>query len=145
MSAGRLCSRSVATAWPTESIRTAARRMAENEVGTLVVMEADGLSRALGIVTDRDITVRCVAANLDPDQTEIAKVMTTPVESVIETTPIEDAISRMASAATRRLVVAGKDGRLVGILSLDDVLDLLSEEIQPIARLLEKQRPHLPG
>jgi CBS domain-containing protein len=143
MTAGTICSRVVATASPTESVRAAAQRMAENEVGTLVVIAGDGPGRALGIVTDRDIAVRCVAKNADPDKTVISKVMTAPVQSVDEHTPVEEAVSRMAVSATRRLVVTGAGQRAVGILSLDDVLDVLAEEAGSIARLLEKQKPHV--
>ena len=145
MSAGKICSRVIATASPDESIRMAARRMAEFDVGTLVILGSDDQKRAIGVVTDRDIAVRCVAGKVDPDQTRVSDVMTTPVQSVSEHTPIEEAISQMASGATRRLVVTGDGDRVVGILSLDDILDLLIEETGPIGRLLEKQRPHIPA
>ncbi len=69
--------------------------------------------------------------------------MTAPVQSVDEETPIEEALSRMAGAATRRLVVTGKGRSLIGILSLDDVPELLVEEAVSIGRLLEKQRPSI--
>lgn len=145
MSAGKICTRVVATVSPRESIRVAARRMAENDVGSLVVVNLDGVTQAAGIITDRDITVRCVAGKLDPDTTPVSRVMTSPVVSVDESTPIEQAVSRMATAATRRLVVTGDGHRFVGILSVDDILDLLVEEAKAVARLLEKQTPHLTG
>lgn len=143
MSAGKICSRVVAMVAPHESVRVAARRMAENEVGTLVVVDVNAVAQAAGIVTDRDIAIRCVAGNLDPDTTPVSLVMTSPVVSVDESTPIEEAASRMASAATRRIVVTAEGHRLVGILSVDDVLDLLIEEAKSVARLLEKQTPHI--
>jgi CBS domain-containing protein len=141
MSAGTICTRVVATASPSETVRTAARRMAENDVGTLVVMGPNG--SPAGLVTDRDLTIRCLAPGLDPDQTQLAQVMTTPVQSIDEHTPIEQAISRMASAGIRRLVVTGPARGLVGLLSLDDVLDLLVEETAAVGRLLEKQAPRI--
>lgn len=141
MSVGRICSRVVVLASPSESIRAAARRMAENDVGSIVAIESNGT--AIGVLTDRDIAIRCVAANVDPDKTPISKVMTTPVQSVYEHTPIEEAVSRMAVAATRRLVVTGEEGKLIGILSLDDVLDQLIGEVGSIGRLLTKQQPHI--
>lgn len=141
MSAGRICSRMVATAWPNEQIRVAAHRMAEQEVGTLVVVEGDGAGGAVGMVTDRDIALRCVAAGLDPDHATVAQIMTTPVKAIDEDTPIEEAIARMAEKGTRRLVVTGEGKRLVGILSIDDILGVLIEEAGPIGRLLEKQSP----
>ena len=144
MSVGRICSRLVVTVSSVESVRVAARRMAENGVGTLVVANLDGVIQASGIVTDRDIAVRCVAESLDPDRTPVSRVMTAPAGSVDESTPIEEAVRMMASAATRRLIVTGDDHRLIGILSLDDVLDLLVEEIESVGRLLKKQVPHVP-
>ena|SRR3990172_556711 len=144
MSAGRICSRVMATAWPTETVRVAAQRMAENDVGTLVVLEPDGASRAVGIVTDRDIAVRCVARSLDPGKTRVSTIMTAQVQSIDQEVPVEDALSRMASAGTRRLVVTGDGHAVLGILSLDDVLDLRTQEAASIGRLLEKQKPHIP-
>lgn len=143
MSAGTICSRIIVTAMPGESVRTAARRMAENEVGTVVVLHPELQGRPLGIITDRDLAVRCVARGIDPDETPISRIMTTPVVSVEEHTPLVDALSRMSGAAVRRVVVTGEEGRAVGILSLDDALDLLVVEANSLGRLLEKQRPAL--
>jgi CBS domain-containing protein len=145
MSAGSICSRVVATAWPTESVRVAARRMAKDDVGTVVVVEADGPDQAIGMLTDRDIVIRCVAGGLDPDATPVSKVMSTPVHAVDEHVSVEDAIAKMAGTATRRLVVTSRDRAAIGILSLDDVLDLLGEETRSIGRLLEKQKPRIPA
>jgi CBS domain-containing protein len=133
----------VATAVPTETIRTAARRMAENEVGTLVVVSGDAESRALGVITDRDITIRGVAEGRDLDRTPVSALMSTPVQSVNQATPIEQALARMGTSATRRLVVTGDRDRPIGILSLDDVLELLALEAEAIGRLLGKQKPEI--
>ena len=145
MSAGRICQRVVVTATPGESVRTAASRMAENDVGTLVVVEPAFPNEAIGIVTDRDITIRAVATGLDLGITPVSQIMTTPVHSVPEHTPIEEAVARMARTAGRRLVVTGEQNRPVGMLSLDDVLHLLSAEATSIGRLLKQQKPHVRG
>ena len=140
MNAGRLCTRVVATAAPTETVRAAATRMSENDVGTLVVLGGEH-GVPIGLVTDRDLVVRCIAAGLNPDTTPVSKVSSAPLHVVDEQTPIEDALSRIAQAGVRRLVVTGPDQSLVGVLSLDDVLDLLVEEVSAIGRLLQKQAP----
>jgi CBS domain-containing protein len=145
MSVGALCSRVVATAWPGESIRVAARRMAELDVGTLVVVDAEGAGEPFGIVTDRDVAIRCVAGNVDPDRMPISAVMTTPVQSIDENASIDEAVSRMAIAATRRLVVTAQGQGLVGILSLDDLLGLFIDEAASIGQLLERQAPSIPA
>lgn len=144
MNAGSICSRIVATAAPAEKVRVAAKRMAVNDVGTLVVLNAGEHHEAVGIVTDRDIAIRCVAGDLDPDIANVSQVMTQPVASVDEFTHVDAAIAKMAANGTRRLIVTGDGHRLVGILSLDDVLEMLARELGPIGHLLEQQQPHIP-
>ena len=99
----------------------------------------------IGMLSDRDIALRCVAEGLDPKTTAIEAVMTAPVRSVPETTPIEDALQLMANAPLRRLVVTDAKGGLAGILALDDVLELLAEEQATIGRLLRRLSPSVAG
>jgi CBS domain-containing protein len=122
-----------------------AARRAQYDVGTIVVMDVRSPDHPAGLVTDRDIAVRCVAEGLNPDETPVARLMTSPAQTIDEGTPVEDATRRMASAGTRRLVVTDASGRAVGILSLDDVLDVVVEETGAIGRLLHKQQPHVVG
>lgn len=145
MSVGRICSRVLATASPRETVRVAAERMAEFEVGTLVVLDAAGSGRPAGLVTDRDIVTRCVAERLDPAATPVERAMSTPVRTVDEHAPIEEAATQMATDGTRRLVVTGDGGRVVGIISLDDLLDGLAIQLGAIGRLLAEQRPAMPA
>jgi CBS domain-containing protein len=119
--------------------------MAVNDVGTLVVLDAAGHNEAIGIVTDRDIAIRCVAGDMDPDTANVSQVMTQPVASVDEYTSVDAAVAKMAANATRRLIVTGEGHRLVGILSLDDVLEMLAREVGPIGQLLEQQQPRIPA
>jgi CBS domain-containing protein len=137
MSAGAICVRSVQVASPDESVKAVARRMAERDVGTVVVLgEGD---RPVGILTDRDLVLRCIARDRDPDATEAGEVMTAPVNHVHESTPIETALAQMAGAHARRLVVVDDDERLVGILALDDVIELLSEELASVGKLVRQR------
>jgi signal-transduction protein with cAMP-binding, CBS, and nucleotidyltransferase domain len=116
--------------------------MEEDDVGTLVVVEPH-TDRAIGILTDRDLAIRCVAHGLSPESTSVAQVMSSPVHTIDENGPIEFALGEMAAAATRRLVVTATGGgnRMVGILSLDDLLGLLCEQAALLGMLLQKQRP----
>jgi CBS domain-containing protein len=144
MSVGRICSRVVATATGSETIRKAADRMAELDVGTLVVVGPDHPRRAVGVVTDRDLAVRCITGRFS-EETPVSTVMSTPVHSVDEHTPLEEAVETMSRVGTRRLVVTGDDSRVVGLLSLDDVLEVIMEEATAIGRLLEQQKPKIPA
>jgi CBS domain-containing protein len=140
MSVGRICVRSVATASADETLRVAGQRMRDHGVGSLVVV--DGKTRPVGVLTDRDLMLRCVAGSDDAATVAVAQAMSTPVVTAPETMPIEDILSRMAASGIRRVPVVDEDGTLVGILALDDVLDLLSEEVTTIGRLLSRRAPN---
>jgi CBS domain-containing protein len=135
----------MATASPDESIRAAAARMAEYDVGTLVVLKENRGSHAVGVITDRDIATRCVAEKRDPDDARVSEIMTKPVVSVNDHMSIEEALEKMADAGTRRLIVTGEGGRVAGILTLDDVLGLITRETAAIKVLLDKQQPKVPA
>ncbi len=139
MSAGRICTRVTYTASRAERARDAAVRMQDHGIGTLAVVDRD--NRPVGIVTDRDLAIRCVAGGLDPERTSLDEIMSSPVCSVAEDTPIESALATMAAAEVRRAVVIDVEGSLVGILALDDILELLIEETQSIGALLRAQAP----
>jgi len=134
MSTGRICCRQVDTAEPQESVRTAAQRMSNRSVGTLVVIDDE--NRPMGILTDRDLAVRVVGRGKDAATTQVADVMSEGVYTVTEDLPIEDALSRMRRETVRRLVVVRDDGSLAGIVSLDDILALLTDELRDIGDLL---------
>ena len=138
MSVGRICTRVVVTASPDESVAAAARRMAEHDVGTLAVLGEGG--RPLGVVTDRDIVVYCVARGDDAARLQVREIMSGPPLLVRESTPIENALAEMAASRVRRLVVVGDRDELIGLLSVDDVLELLAEEAKSIGRLLSAKR-----
>jgi len=140
MSVGRIATRVVATASPSETVLDIANRMAGANVGSVVVVD-DG--EPVGIVTDRDIVTRLVARELDPAETPVSDVMTCDVYRVDEATPIEQAVAKMGDAGVRRLVVVGPEAKLVGILSIDDVMELLVEEAEDIGRLLRDAAPTL--
>lgn len=139
MSAGRICIRNVDVIDPTESVQTAAGRMHACQVGTLVVV--DQARRPIGIVTDRDITVRVVAAGKDVCTTPVLEAMTECPRTIRESTPLEDALRIMRTGRFRRLPVVGPDDRLAGILCLDDILELLAEEFAEIGQLIRAEQP----
>lgn len=139
MSVGRICMRHVDVARPDESVSVGARRMQARKVGSLVVVNK--LFEPVGIVTDRDLVVRVLAEGLDPSQTELSEVMTRQVTTVTIETPVEDALRLMRGGSFRRLPVIDRSGRLSGIISLDDILDLLSHEFGEIGKLIVEEAP----
>jgi signal-transduction protein with cAMP-binding, CBS, and nucleotidyltransferase domain len=117
--------------------------MEEDDVGTLVVVQPYSPDRAVGILTDRDLAIRSVAHGLSPQSTPVSQVMSSPIHTIDENAPIEFALTEMAAASTRRLVVTatGTPDRVIGIISLDDLLGLLCEQADLLGTLLQKQRP----
>lgn len=139
MSVGRICVREVDVARPEETVQTGAQRMLARKVGTLVVVNRS--YEPIGIVTDRDLTLRVLAAGRDPSQALLADVMTRHLTTASAETSIEDALRLMRAGSFRRLPVTDQAGRLLGLVSLDDILDLLSHEFREIGRLLVQENP----
>jgi CBS domain-containing protein len=139
MSVGRIGVRSVDVAEMDESTTVAAQRMHARNVGMLVVVDKE--QRPLGVVTDRDLVVRVLAESRDPSETTLGEVMNRLPHTANEEMPIEEALGIMRFGPYRRLPVVNREGRLVGILSLDDIIDLLAEEFGEIGKLLRKESP----
>jgi CBS domain-containing protein len=110
--------RGAETISPGESLREAARRMKAAGVGALVVTEQD---RIVGILTDRDIVVRSTAEGTRPAEADVRSAMTPQVIDCREDEALEEAATRMARGAVRRVVVVDGDQRVVGLLSVDDL------------------------
>ena len=100
------------------SLTDAARVMRDRDIGDVLVNDADG--QLCGIVTDRDIVVRCVAEGGDISQSTLSDVCSTELASVSPDTSLEEAAQMMADLAVRRLPVV-QDGRAVGIVSIGDL------------------------
>jgi CBS domain-containing protein len=114
----QVMTRGVRSMSPTDTLQFAARAMDELDVGSLPV--CDG-GHVVGMVTDRDITVRGVAQGLPVETTPLSEVMSEGVEYCFEDETIDDATEQMQSAQIRRLPVLDRQKRLVGMLALGDV------------------------
>jgi CBS domain-containing protein len=134
MSVGKICTRTVYTADREESTLAAAHRMKGKNVGTLVVLDED--KKPVGILTDRDLVERVLALGLQPDATRVGDVMSGHPRCVDEGAPIEDALVTMRGLGVRRMPVVDPGGRLAGMVSVDDVLQLLTEELGQIGRIV---------
>ena len=108
----------VVIASPDDTLQHAAEMMIDIDAGVLPVGEND---RLVGILTDRDITVRAVAAGKVPSECTVREVMSHEIKYIYDDESTEDAARSMASLQMRRLPVLNRDKRLVGILSLGDL------------------------
>ena len=118
MNVSDLMTDAVVTVSPDEPVSVAARLLYRHNIGAIPVCTADG--RLRGILTDRDITLRCVATDNDPDRTTVGEIMSRSLVTISPNDTVEEAAERMAQAQVRRLPVV-EGGRLVGMLALGDM------------------------
>ena len=141
MPIGEICNREVVFARRDETVREAAQLMREHHVGDLVVVdERDGRRVPAGILTDRDIAVGIVAKHLDPDALAVGDVMGAELAIVRESDGVAETIELMRSKGVRRIPVVDAGGALVGIVTADDMLDLLAEELSAIVRIVSREQ-----
>ena len=141
MNAGELCSRDVVVAYRDTGLIEAARLMREHHVGSLVVV-GERLSEKLpiGMITDRDIVVAAVAKKVDPGTLTVGDVMSAGALVVREQDGITDALRMMREKGVRRVPVVSAKGALVGILAVDDILELVAEEMDAFVQTLRSER-----
>jgi CBS domain-containing protein len=113
---------------PGDTLEEAARKMAELDVGPLPVCEGN---RVVGLLTDRDITVRATAAGCDPKTTLICDVMTQDIICCYEDQEVREAARLMKEQQIRRLPVLNRANELVGIISLGDLATAAGDQGQP--------------
>jgi len=125
----------VLTAGPKDTLAAAARIMAQHNVGAVIVVENH---QPVGIVTDRDLALALAVSGATP-QTPVVQVMTTPVETIHLSDGVFQATQIMREKNVRRLAVVDDDGELAGIVTLDDLLRLLSRELSNLVAGLEPE------
>ena len=123
----------------------AARLMRERHVGDLIIVDEGEDERApLGIVTDRDIVVEVLAKELDAAKVRVRDIMRAPLVIARTSEEAEQAIERMKAHGVRRVPVLNESGKLVGILTLDDLIRCLAAEAPVLAAVIarEQDREH---
>jgi len=119
-----------------------ARIMGEKNVGSVVVISSD--NRPAGILTDRDLAVRVMAQEKNPGEVRAEEVMTRDVITFQDSMGIYEAIRKMTDEGIRRMPVVDDAGKLIGIVTMDDIIRMLGEEMAIIAKNIEKQSPPIP-
>jgi CBS domain-containing protein len=137
MMIGELCSKPAVTASPDTTAREAAHRMWTRRVGALVVVNRRGAP--IGVVTDRDIAVKVVAQGADPASVRVGSLLARRPVVIKEDAGVLDATKLLSRRGVRRLPVVSRTGKLVGILSLDDLLMLIGSELGHIASTLASE------
>jgi CBS domain-containing protein len=133
MSIESLLGRPVCTLPPDALCREAAQLLRDEGVGCVVVSEDE---RPLGVVTDRDLAVRVMAAGLDPDKTLLRQVMSREPVFLKDERGLDQLIATMRQERVRRVPVVDADGRLEGVVAFDDLVPLLSDQLGALAEAI---------
>ncbi|HEX5462037.1 MAG TPA: CBS domain-containing protein [Steroidobacteraceae bacterium] len=141
MNAGSVCKRGVVTVAPTDDLVAAAHLMREKHVGYLIVAEsAVHNRRVIGVLTDRDIVVAVLAQEVDAHEVKVGDVMTRDPLLIDEGQSIEAVLRHMREAGVRRVPVVDRAGALAGVLSIDDVLERIAEQLINIAGSIRNEQ-----
>ena len=141
MPVGEICNRDVIIAKRDVTVLEAAKLMRQHHVGGIVIIEENnGVRTPVGIVTDRDLVVEIIAPELDYRVITVGDIMGSELVTVKENMGVFEAIQYMRAKGVRRLPVVDMNDGLVGILTLDDLLDLLSDEIFSLAKLVTHEQ-----
>ena len=137
-----ICNRAVAFTTREATIAAAAKLMRHGHVGSLVVVEQmnGGKRIPVGMVTDRDIIVEVVATGLDPATITVGDIMAREIVVGRESDSVLETLEIMRFKGVRRLPTVDGDGQLVGIVTVDDLLEILAEELNELAKIVAREQ-----
>lgn len=142
MKVARLCTHDVVTVTADTLLQHVAERMRAQHVGDVVVLDADGSSRPVGILTDRDLVLAVMALDLDPQTFIVSDILGGDLLCLEECEEIDEALRQMRQRGVRRVPVVDGHGLLRGLLSLDHVIDYVAGLVEQVAALVQAQRHH---
>lgn len=142
MPISEVCNREVVIVQPGETVLEAAQIMRRHHVGDVVVVveERGGRRVPVGIVTDRDLVLEVMAPQLDPATIAVRDILTADLVTIRKDAGLFEAIEYMHAKGVRRLPVVDDNGGLIGILTLDDLIELLADEMTALARLVKHEQ-----
>lgn len=141
MPINEICNREVIIVRRDETVMQAAKLMRQHHVGTVVVIEERNEHRVpVGIITDRDLVVGIIATEIDSNLITVGDLIADELVTVKERCGVYEAIQYMRSKGVRRLPVVDDEGGLIGLVTLDDLLALLADEIAALAVLVEHEQ-----
>ncbi len=143
MKVGEICTREVVCTNPETTVAAAAKLMRQYHIGDVIVTRDEkGRRIPLGIVTDRDIVLGVVAPELNPAALTVGDIMGLELVTAGEGEDVFDAVERMRNKGVRRMPIVQEDGTLAGIVSIDDIIEVLAEEMNSLARLISREQLH---
>ena len=143
MHIGQICTSQATHCTRDETVQGAALLMRRQHVGDVVVVDRfDGASVPVGILTDRDIVVSVIAPGLDPASLQVGDIMSEDLLTARDSDDVYETIEKMRLRGIRRVPVVDAGGSLAGIVSADDLLEFLAEEMGELSRISPWQQAH---
>jgi CBS domain-containing protein len=140
MHIGEICNRSVISVAKDASVLEAVREMRTHHIGDVIVTDrVDGAEKPVGIVTDRDIVIEVLAEEVDPQSVTVGDIMSPTLVTAPHDAGLFDTLRFMGVKGVRRLPIVADDGTLYGILSVDDVIAVLTKEVSFVADIAARQ------
>ncbi|HIC7357918.1 TPA: CBS domain-containing protein [Legionella pneumophila] len=141
MRIGEFCNRDVVMMNGDESVKQAAELMRAHHVGDIVLVEElKGHQVPIGIVTDRDLVVEVMALDVNPEELAVQDIVTRSVLVAREEDSLIDSLALMQEKGVRRLPVVDNEHVLVGIITIDDITELLAEMLHKVVGVVDRQQ-----
>jgi CBS domain-containing protein len=138
---GHFCTRDVVTVAPDATVVDACKRMRAHHVGAVVIVEkTQGGDVPLGVLTDRDVADEVVALGIDANTLRVSELVQRSVTTVREDAGYAETVRLMAVNGVRRMPVVDEAGKLVGIITVDDVLRQLAGPLVALSDLVARER-----
>jgi CBS domain-containing protein len=144
MKLGEICTRDVVFIRPEESALDAARLMREMHVGDVVVVEEQGDKKfPVGIITDRDLTIEIMARSVNPESVTAGDLSAAQqLTTALDNEDIFVALERMRGRGVRRMPILDHAGSIIGIIAMDDLLEVLAGHISDLVQVIGRQYQH---
>jgi CBS domain-containing protein len=136
MTLSELCQREILTLSAEASVQKAAELMRTQHVGALALTDPEDPVRVVGVVTDRDLVVNLLAQGRAPDEQVVGAYSSVHLVRVPDSATVHEAVQAMHHHGVRRVFVTEPDGRLMGLLSLDDLLATLADDLNGLSEAL---------
>jgi CBS domain-containing protein len=141
MTVSTICNRDVVVIQKHATILEAAKVMREFHVGDLIVVEERAGKRIpIGIVTDRDIVLEVIAEEVDMSDVDVGDIMSEDLVTAEEKDDLIDTIKLMRAKGIRRVPVVDDANTLVGILAVDDLIELFAEQIGDLSKIIVREQ-----
>lgn len=143
MNIAQVCSRPALTIRTAQPLAQAAQKMIDLQVGALVVLEdGAGSEHPVGMITDRDIVCAQLSHRADIHCLTVGEVMSAPAFCIAEEQGVEETIAALRARGCRRAPVTDGQGRIVGVIALDDLLPAVTDQLNALSRLMSAHRGH---